>query len=138
MGSLRSEIDFLELLVPDLDKKRALYVDTKERIEELEGRGEALQRTSQAILAKLLQARILMSGLQMKIRGIAIALSDCRYAEARREIAGTLREIMADLNDGITSQTVKCDHGVLARIRNKLRKVENRTTNVLLIMESNG
>lgn len=134
MGALRSQTESLKLKILELDQKRASYTETKERIQELEGLGEGLQKQSQVMLDKLLQARMLLSNLQMKIQAIAVALSDCGYARTRREIAGTLREILTELKIGIGHGSVECDSSVMSRILGKLLKVESRTSNVLLII----
>lgn len=85
MRALRSPIESLELRTLEWDKKRASYTETKERTQELEGLGGGLQKQWKLILDELLQARMLLSNL---IQAIAVALSDCRYARTRREIAG--------------------------------------------------
>lgn len=139
MTSLKSQIESLELTIPELDKKRASYIQTKTRVFELTSRGETLQKESQVVLERLLQARILLSSLQMKIRSVAITLSECGYLETRREIAMTLREIVNDLDNRSSGTAIvlsKSQSGVMARILGKLSKVESRTANVALIMET--
>lgn len=134
MGALRSQIESLELKILEFDKKRASYTETKERIQELEVLGVDLQKQSKVMLDELLQARMLLSNLQMKIQAIAVALSDCGYARTRREIAGTLREILTELRIGMRHRSVESDSSVMSRILGKLSKVDSRTSNVLLIM----
>ena len=139
MTSLKSQIESLELTIPELDKKRASYIQTKTLVFELTSRGETLQKESQVVLERLLDARILLSSLQMRIRSVAITLSECGYLETRREIAMTLREIVNDLDNRSSGTAIvlsKSQSGVMARILGKLSKVESRTANVALIMET--
>lgn len=151
ISSLQSQIESLESQIPQLDQARTSYIQTKARISELATRGEALQSGSQMILESLLQAQILLSGLQMKIRSVAISLAECGYFETRREIATTLREIVDDLGtngsgsssgkgmaavlgNNSNSYSYNNNSGIMARISRKVAKVESRTARVAMVM----
>lgn len=96
------------------------------------------------ILESLLQAQILLSGLQMKIRSVAISLAECGYLETRRGIAGVLREIVDELGSSGGSSSGMAlalgksynnnNNGIVARISRKIAHVESRTARVAMIM----
>ena len=93
------------------------------------------------ILESLLQAQILLSGLQMKIRSVAISLAECGYLETRREIATTLREIVDEMGSGSSGVAIvlgnSSNNGIMAKISCKIAKVESRTAHIALVMGPN-
>lgn len=133
---LQSQIESLELEIPELDKKRTLYTKTKEDVNQLQDRGVQLQQESQTILDELLEARMMLSRMTLKVKSIAAELADCGYARTRREIAGKLREIVGGFQTGGTKGRIAHDPKAICSVVSKLVSVEGRTRQVLRIMEA--
>lgn len=130
---MQSQILSLELEIPELDKKRTLYKETKDNISRLQGRGIDLQQESRAILNELLEANMMLSSMSLKVRSIASELADCGYFRTRREIAAKLRDILEGFQKDDTKNGIA---QAVASIVSKLVEVEGRTRKVLMIMQA--
>ncbi len=82
---LQSQIESLELEIPELGKKRTICTKIKDDVNRLQDRVEQLQRDSQTILDELLEASMMLSRMNIQVKYIASELADCGYARTRRE-----------------------------------------------------
>lgn len=133
---LKSQIQSLELGIPELDKKRTTYTKVKEDVNRLQDRGEHLQLESQTILDELLEASMMLSRMTIKVKSIASELADCGYARTRREIAGKLREIVGGFQTSANKGRIAHDAKAVSSVVSKLVSVEGRTRQVMRIMEA--
>lgn len=133
---LKSQIQSLELGIPELDKKRTTYTKVKEDVNRLQDRGEQLQLESQTILDELLEASMMLSRMTIKVKSIASELADCGYARTRREIAGKLREIVGGFQTSANKGRIAHDAKAVSSVVSKLVSVEGRTRQVMRIMEA--
>lgn len=133
---LKSQIQSLELEIPELDKKRTIYTKTKDDVNRLQDRGVQLQQESRTILDDLLEASITLSNMTMKVKSLASELAECGYTRTRREMAGKLREIVAGFQTGGSKGRIAHDAKAVSSIVNQLVFVEGRTRQVLGIMKA--
>lgn len=133
---LQSQIQSLELEIPELDKKRTTYTKIKDDVNRLQDQGEKLQRDSQAILDELLEANMMLTRMKAKVTSIASELTDCGYARMRREIPGKLREIVQGFQIGRSNGRIAYNANAVSSVVSKLVSVEGRTRQVLGIMEA--
>lgn len=82
---LQSQIESLELEIPELSKKQTICTKIKDDVNQLQDRVEQLQRDSQTILDELLEASMMLSRMNIQVKYIASELADCGYARTRRE-----------------------------------------------------
>lgn len=102
----------------------------------LQDGGEQLQRDSKIILDELLEASMMLSRMNMKVKYIASELADCGYARTRREIAEKLREIVEGFQVGSSNGRIAYDAHAVSNVVSELVSVEGRTRQVLAIMEA--
>ncbi|OAQ61847.1 hypothetical protein VFPPC_07424 [Pochonia chlamydosporia 170] len=117
-GSLRDQLPTLEL-----QKSQHSLLSEGVRFLELECLG--IRQGSINLSASLLKDRDVLASARAKIDGVASNLRSVEYVRIRRQITGTLRDIMQDL--GAASSSGVGDKKVLARAVVIVRQIEMNT-----------
>jgi hypothetical protein len=136
LDNLRSQIADLENQIPQLSRKRDDFSRTKRDTGKLADKCVDLRRGSKTILNELLEARKVLSGMIFKTEAIISELSECEYAETRREIAGRLNSLVQGLSDIGNRQNIAYDPRNIKLISQGMSILQGRTHRVLRIMDS--
>lgn len=136
LNNLRSQIADLENQIPLLSRRRDDFSKTRQDTSKLEDKCGDLRRESRSIIDELLQARIILSGMVLKTEAIISELSECEYANTRREVAGRLNSLVEGLSDIGIRRNIIYDSRKMKLLSRGMSILQGRTHRVLSIMDS--
>lgn len=133
LSTLYYEIELLKAQLAVWKSQTTHYTDATNSVNNLEDECTTMRQGANDLSSRLLKDRTILTRARAKVEHIASDLRSIEYTRTRREISGSLLEILHDLRqineDGATNgkslrQTLKV-----------VKKIESQTPKILMILE---